>query len=1317
MSGQLGDLPPPSMASPKKQPPAPAPTSTPTPAAIDSKPVVAAELTPPAPETKVEPPSAPTPDHDASLSVNAPPPEIIPQETPSNEQKQPEAAEPVSEPVTHPELEAPVLESVVESVPAVEQQQNSTEKIAEDLPQPEPEPSNSVQQTQSAPVSDLPAVLQQQTGSLNASEDLSVPLQHEHLLTNTGLDKASVPAEVGAEPEISQGEDAAPLTDNEKVEPTTETLPEGTANSLEPIPFSVPEAVTQEVSLDSKLDSTDVKDEKIIESELCKPTEKPQLEEAQASPAVTEDPAPNMEKIDITKEPEPDSVSNNSESEITVEVKAEPERPVLAQDAPPSLVEAVEQVSSVDLTEVHKLDETQIELSQEPAKCIESESSPVSEKPPDSTSEEKGQSHKLEDKLVDKETEPVPADNSPPVAPVEANDKSTVEEKVIEKVITEKEIVKHEIHEKAGEEAIEDEAEEVVKKERVEERVIEKVDIEMKSSNGNACEEEAGEKDAAAGRAPEVNADKGETFEEAAIQQDTAVKANDQKPLEVELNKAEWVRAPSLTRTEKAKTAEALKEPGEKEVVTKVGSPTSPSDMAKLENTVLPILEAQANMQPKVEEEKLTDTLKARRKLEVLPLSPDSPSSEDDRELSEKNTQGSAKRKLLVPMDIRADSLDDSSESFGKESPMSGDDEEFIRKQIMEMSENEDASPSDEENLIRRKIREDEKKKMEQRRTENIERSASGKARRLTKKSSISPDDEEKQLRCSLDKTDIDKEEGPELKEVERQIGTAVRKFQSMELNATSSPVGINNDDKEPEMECLTDSPDDKSRGEGSSSLHASSFTPGTSPTSLSSLDEDSDSSSPSHIRSDEGKQHRKAKHRQPGQMLPTIEDSSEEEELREEEELLREQEKQRGSGKKSKKDKEEIRGQRRRERPKTPPSNLSPIEDASPTEELRQEAEMEEIRRSSCSDFSPSIESDPEGFEIPASKIVAVQKTYQLPISVSLHSPTDDQNTDNPQKKTLKSADEAYEEILLRAKSPTIDKGEIRPEKESLYGGMLIEDYAYTSLIDNSTADREDPEKIIVPGQSKILRSPDEVYEDMVKKRKEFIKLEQEYQNMQPKQNSTTPEIVLQPAENTHSRSSTVTLGKDGKPLLDAEAAYEELMKRVLTPGTSPTQETEVDATASRRALHPIPDLRVTQCSSGELSSDDENMVKREEDATAASDTTSAKETDTFIVISESPPSSPLEQPPTTIAASQADVVDLSGAFPRMSTPVIASVSPLPTVPQYTPGCSNSDPTRDSGYDHNPRTIYKTGSYTNVQTSCSPSRSTKAISSCWDWR
>lgn len=695
------------------------------------------------------------------------------------------------------------------------------------------------------------------------------------------------------------------------------------------------------------------------------------------------------------------------------------------------------------------------------------------------------------------------------------------------------------------------------------------------------------------------------------------------------------------------KTLESLKEPEEKQVAAKEHSPTSPSDLAKLESTVLPILEAQASGLAK-DEGKQADTPKTRRKLEVLPLSPDSPSSEDDREAPE-NPETAAKKKLLVPMDVRPDSLDDSSESFGKESPMSGDDEDFIRKQIIEMSENEDASPSDEENLVRRKIREDGKKQLEEKKTETVEKSVSGKARRLIKRSTISPDDEEeKQL--SLGKPE------EELKETENQTGTD-RKFQKIELSATSSPMRIPTEDGEPEMESLPDSPEDRSRGDGSSSLHASSFTPGTSPTSVSSLDEDSDSSSPSHVRSGEGKQQRKARHRQPGQMLPTIEDSSEEDELREEEELLREQEKQKGSGKKSKKDKEEIRAQRRREHSKTPPSNLSPIEDASPTEELRQEAEMEEIRRSSCSDFSPSIDSDPEGFEIHAAKIAAVQKSYQLPTSASLQSPTEDQP--KKQRQTLKSADEAYEEIMLKASSPTFEKGEVPTGKESLYGGMLIEDYAYASLIDNSADELAESEKMVVPVQPKKLRSPDEVYEDMIKKRKEFMQLEQEYQNMQPKKDPSNPEIVLHPATD-HSKSSMVTLGKDGKPLLDAETAYEEMMKKVLTPGSSPTQqEPEVEATGSQRALHPIPDLKVTQCSSGELSSDEESICKKEEEQP----TTEHPATGTEAVTVSSATSDQQADTPAT----QADVVDLSSALPRTSDHVIATASPLATVPQYT--------------------------------------------------
>ncbi|KAK7886150.1 hypothetical protein WMY93_025771 [Mugilogobius chulae] len=670
---------------------------------------------------------------------------------------------------------------------------------------------------------------------------------------------------------------------------------------------------------------------------------------------------------------------------------------------------------------------------------------------------------------------------------------------------------------------------------------------------------------------------------------------------------------PSEEDTTKVKiTKEA---PTQKEPVTTEGSSTSQSELTKLESNVLPIHE----IQPKQEEQTSIDTPKTRRKLEVLPIMPDSPSSEEEREIIEQNVKVTEKKKLLVPMDIRGDSLEDSSESIGKESPISGDDEDFIRKQIIEMSENEDASPTDEENLIRQKIKEQEKKSE-------------------SEKTTISPDDEEEKIIKEADSKPA--EESKESKQEESV--TAVCKFQTMELNTPSMIIATS--EGEVEMECLTDSPDDRSKGEGSSSLHASSFTPGTSPTSMSSFDEDSDSSSPSNISTSEGKQQRKAKHRQPGQ-LPTIEDSSEEEELREEEELLREQEKQKGSGKKSKKDKEDK--SRRRERSKTPPSNLSPIEDASPTEELRQEAEMEEIRRSSCSDFSPSLDSDPEGFEIHASKIAAVQKSYKLPVSA--HSPSEDKT----QKQPLKSADEAYEEILLRAKSPTTEKVDNQPEKEALYGGMLIEDYAYTSLIDSSTNDIEEPEKMTVPTQPKKLRSPDEVYEDMLKKRKEFQKLEEEYQKMQPKQmqSTSTPEIVLQPAENIN-KHTTVTIGTDGKPLLDADTAYEELMKKV-TSGTSPTQP-DKETTTPKRALHPIPDLKVTQCSSGELSSDDETFYKKEEEP----------ETQEPPPVTEPSPVCPSSDITATTCQAAVDLSALSKNIPMMG-----SVEPLPTVPQYTPG------------------------------------------------
>ncbi|XP_043092610.1 protein piccolo isoform X3 [Puntigrus tetrazona] len=775
------------------------------------------------------------------------------------------------------------------------------------------------------------------------------------------------------------------------------------------------------------------------------------------------------------------------------------------------------------------------------------------------------------------------------------------------------------------------------------------------------------------------------------------------------------------------KESELLRKPGETD---KESSPTSPSDLAKLESTVLPILEAQTTSK----EESQTETPKVKRRLEVLPMSPE-PSSEDDQhgETQEQKIDVPKKerKKLLVPTDIQGDSFEDSSEGepspklqrektvgdkeVEMESPM--DEEDFIRKQIIEMSADEDASPSDEENIARRKIKDQEKTRMEQNEKDKSELS---KGRRLLKKSSISPEDEpERKSIISVTKIEeLDKGEQPSV-----DSGAGIRHFKTIELNSTAT-VRQTSDDGE--LESLTDSPDDRSRGEGSSSLHASSFTPGTSPTSLSSLDEDSDSSSPSHVRSSgEGKQQRKAKHRS-GQ-LPTIEDSSEEEELREEEELLREQEKQKGTGKKSKKDKEEIRAHRRRERPKTPPSNLSPIEDASPTEELRQEAEMEEFRRSSCSDISPSMESEPESFEILPEKIVAVQKVYQLPTSVSLYSPTDEEHADNQckekRKHALRSADEAYEEIMLKVKSPTNDGKEHPPGKESLYGGMLIEDYAYESLVDDASHEQKSDKLFVSEKPKKPLRSPDEVYEDMMQRKKEMMLKEQDITHNKPVEDIPKAETVLPDTDSskeqsTMSSSTTGQSGKDGRPLLDAEAAYEELMKKqrgVLTPGTSPTQAgpdmsgmaqgtaiaqvEKTEPTPLRRILH-IPDLRVTQCSSGEEESGEESSADQAQDSEKPTVSVSKPEPEPLVAeaFQKTSASEPLAddlslQREVTLSAvsnesqeyvgiEQTGVVDLSkssapsqidsftapvhSVTSRPSAPVVVSVSPLPTVPQY---------------------------------------------------
>lgn len=679
-------------------------------------------------------------------------------------------------------------------------------------------------------------------------------------------------------------------------------------------------------------------------------------------------------------------------------------------------------------------------------------------------------------------------------------------------------------------------------------------------------------------------------------------------------------------------------------------------------------------------------------KTKLLPITPESYSSEDedlediheeDETLRDNGKMGLHSRKGKkdgssgkdVTTHRRHDSLDDSSESENSPIPQrkrrtsngssssddfkqddsqgSGDDEDFIRKQIIEMSADEDASGSEDEEFIRSKLKEISVNESQKKEIKAV----IAKTKRLTKTSSSILDEDEVRRHSWQDDDEEDEDEEtydesskPKFRETKSQeseelclsgVG-GLRRFKTIELNSTISNTYTEDSskqstilyyDEEPEleMESLTDSPEDRSREERSSSLHASSFTPGTSPTSVSSLDEDSDSS-PSHKKiSGEGK-HRKSRHRTHGQVLPTIEDSSEEEELREEEELLKEQEKQReieqqqrkSSSKKSKKDKDELRAQRRRERPKTPPSNLSPIEDASPTEELRQAAEMEELHRSSCSEYSPSIESEPEGFEISPEKIIEVQKVYKLPTSVSLYSPTD-VNTDAVSEKkigqhVLKSADEAYEDILYKAKlyQTEKEKEEIF-EKEPLYGGMLIEDYIYESLVEENYDESLD---------SDILGAHDQGYRVQELKNSSMgdicIDVVETIENIQDKCFTAEAFHTIVPQEDIVSSSYIVPESHeiinldntDERPSDDVAPGLYDLITSQnvqLTPGSSPTQlknafdvkadplsfitvdmhaaeafplYTSVESSTSNAI--PIPDVKITQHFTAEVEEDD---------------------------------------------------------------------------------------------------------------------------------
>uniref|UniRef100_S4RPT1 Zinc finger piccolo-type domain-containing protein n=1 Tax=Petromyzon marinus TaxID=7757 RepID=S4RPT1_PETMA len=473
----------------------------------------------------------------------------------------------------------------------------------------------------------------------------------------------------------------------------------------------------------------------------------------------------------------------------------------------------------------------------------------------------------------------------------------------------------------------------------------------------------------------------------------------------------------------------------------------------------------------------------------------------------------------------RHDMVEDSSESTPSPLPYEepvqpeDEDEDFIRRQLLEMSADEGGSASEEEE-------EDE-------------------------------DDDDVKGRPAGESGEKAYQKKDAVKGNEAKFG----QYQDTGgLGLAGSPGDDVFYDKEPEleMESLTDTAEDRSQGDGSSSYPAaSSMTPGsgTSP-SVSSLEEDSDGSPSRRRKPEEVKKQRKPKHHSHGPQLPTIEDSSEEDELREEEELLKEQEKLREQelqqrknlGRKSKRDKEELRAQRRR-RSRASPSNLSPIEDASPTEELRQAAEMEELHRSSCSEYSPSIESEPEGFEVYTEKLYKLQQEFNMLTAQSLSNVSGQDGMEpgrlqreDTSDKLLRSAEEVYEEMMRKARL-----------LQSQHSGHQ----EFTQGMDNSQCDDPSQQTDLADSGQDSLYSMDEDME----------RGSHGWQSVGPSKSSNEiyDEISqrLQELQQNNRSYSTTSLklelrSKEDKKLLDADAAYDELMKRhqeMLTPGTSPTQ------------------------------------------------------------------------------------------------------------------------------------------------------------------
>ncbi|XP_051964065.1 protein bassoon [Xyrauchen texanus] len=602
-------------------------------------------------------------------------------------------------------------------------------------------------------------------------------------------------------------------------------------------------------------------------------------------------------------------------------------------------------------------------------------------------------------------------------------------------------------------------------------------------------------------------------------------------------------------------------------------TPPSPSELIKLESSMRPLLELKVSsegerLQDKKQGKVHHGDIRKHRSRSISISTEEYDYDEDHEGITEEEEDPADWDAKLQLRTIAA--LGENSSNMNKTFESEEiTDEEFMRRQIMEMSADEE-NEDEEEEMDEEEDDEDEGYGYKKPKKTQKHISDTGKEkRRLTYQSSSFEEDS---------KTTSDVYKGSAEEDLMASQG-GLRRFKTIELNNTNSfsrDMELNNDlslDREPEleMESLTGSPEEQSRGEYSTTLPptTSSYTSGISPTSISSMEDDSDSSPSRRQRLEEAKLQRKARHRSHGPLLPTIEDSSEEDELREEEELLREQEKMReveqqrirSTVRKTKRDKEELRAQRRRERSKTPPSNLSPIEDASPTEELRQAAEMEELHRSSCSEYSPSADSDCEGYEM-SSKLYKSGSEYNLPTFMLLYSPTEKLQTTSSTAtittsssgKQLKSAEEVYEEMMRKAK--VLQKQQKLQQQQQSGAGQQ---YSTSSYQESDIRNRQEyDDKYDYTDQDDINFDNEEtvdIYEE----------IRQTSQNIS-KQLDDQMEM-----DNSYSE----------KHLLDTGSAFAKLMEQsnaLLTPGTSPTQLSAPVSFSETGTGGRIPDVRVTQ-------------------------------------------------------------------------------------------------------------------------------------------